>query len=254
MNKLFNLDYKHKNFTKRILAYLKKIDMETQEMLLEYCIISKEMDSKIKEEHRNYLLDEIFIGKYKKINDTYISWLLFDEKIRNYERIRCLKNIDDGWQDCDEDDIELFKNKDVSGNIEEIKNNPYGYYGLLEKDKKTEIINFKLVKILSVKTTKKNIIPSGKVCSTYEMFELIEILEKFKIRPENEDKKIWEKLQKLNKNDLISMKLNKKLKGKIEDMDDEDLIRKYIFWYNFDRKPICDKIQKVMKEKGLIIS
>ena len=66
--------------------------------------------------------------------------------------------------------------------------------------------------------------------------------------------KIWEKLQKLNKNDLISMKLNKKLKGKIEDMDDEDLIRKYIFWYNFDRKPICDKIQKVMKEKGLIIS
>jgi len=253
IDSLFNLDEKHKRFKKRIFGILKKIDMESQELLLEYCIIAEENDTKTNEFHRNYLLTEVFIGKFKKINDIYISWLLFDEKIKNYNKLRCLKNIDDGWQDCEDDEIELFINKDENMDVENIKNNPYGYYGFLEKDKKTEIMNFKLVKILKEKTTKKNKIPSGKVCHTFDMFELIDILENLEIHPSKEDNKLWKKLEKNSKSDILSMKLKKNLKTKIDETEEIDMIRKYIFWYDFDRKILCDKIFKAMKDKGLII-
>ena len=77
-----------------------------------------------------------------------------------------------------------------------------------------------------------------------------QLIEEEKLNPKDEDEDLWEILQKLNKDELLlSISKKNKLKNKIEDMN-EDLIRKYIFWYNFDRKPICDKIQKVMKEKN----
>ena len=254
INSLFNLDEKHKRFKKRILGILKKIDMESQEILLEYCIIADENENKTKEFHRKYLLSEVFVGKYRKINDIYISWLLFDDKIKNYNKLRCNKNINDEWQDCEENEIELFMNKDENRDIENIKNNIYGYYGILEKDKKTDIMNFKLVKILKEKTEKKNKIPSGKVCYTFDMFELIDILEKLQIYPSNENSSIWKKLEKMNKQELLSINVKKNLKIKIDEIgDDVNLIRKYIFWYDFDRKIICDKIFNVMKDKGLII-
>ena len=254
INSLFNLDEKHKRFKKRILGILKKIDMESQEILLEYCIIADENENKTKEFHRKYLLSEVFVGKYRKINDIYISWLLFDDKIKNYNKLRCIKNINDEWQDCEENEIELFMNKDENRDIENIKNNIYGYYGILEKDKKTDIMNFKLVKILKEKTEKKNKIPSGKVCYTFDMFELIDILEKLQIYPSNENSSIWKKLEKMNKQELLSINVKKNLKIKIDEIgDDVNLIRKYIFWYDFDRKIICDKIFNVMKDKGLII-
>ena len=52
----------------------------------------------------------------------------------------------------------MFKNKDASRDIEEveqIKNNPYGYYGYYEKDKKSDVINFKIIKNIERKNDKE---------------------------------------------------------------------------------------------------
>jgi hypothetical protein len=152
----------------------------------------------------------------------------------------------------------MFKNKDASRDIEEveqIKNNPYGYYGYYEKDKKSDVINFKIIKILKEKTTKKNKIPSGKVCSTFEMFDLIDILNAFEVKPplNEDDKKRWKKIKKMDFKELVDSQTKKKLKDKINGMTDEKLVRKYIYWYDLDRPVICEKISEVMKEKGLII-
>ena len=74
------------------------------------------------------------------------------------------------------------------------------------------------------------------------------------IYPSNENSSIWKKLEKMNKQELLSINVKKNLKIKIDEIgDDVNLIRKYIFWYDFDRKIICDKIFNVMKDKGLII-
>jgi hypothetical protein len=51
------------------------------------------------------------------------------------------------------------------------------------------------------------------------------------------------------KNSLKKVKLKDKIKG----MTDEKLIRRYVYWYDLDRKDICEKISEVMKEKGLIL-
>ena len=208
-------------------------------------------------------MSKFFSGKYKKFeNGVYISWLLYNERLKNYDSLRYMNVRDDGWSNCDLDEnsdiIEMFKNKDASKDIdaiEEIKNNPYGYYGYYEKDKKSDVINFKIIKILQEKTTKKNKIPSGKVCSTFEMFDLIDILNAFEVKPplNEDDKKRWKKIKKMDFKELVDSQTKKKLKDKISGMTDEKLVRKYIYWYDLDRPVICEKISEVMKEKGLII-
>ena len=256
---IFKLDVNKRNFPENILGLINKLDEETQETLLEYCIIAKE--SKINDdssEIRDYILNKIFNSKFKLFDNIYISWLLFDDKINNYDSLRCLRNNSDEWEQCNEDEVKLFLEKDVSRDVEYIKNNPYGYYGIFEKNKKTNEINFKLVKILEQKTTKKNIIPTGKVCSSYEMFELIDLLMKLEVDPstlKEEERKRWELLNKQNINDLKNGKWKKALKTKIDEINhDLNKIKNYIFWYDFDRKVICKVISESMNEKGIILS
>jgi len=168
-------------------------------------------------------------------------------------------SMEDGWNDVDIDSnadiIEMFENKNETKDVEQIKNNPYGYYGYYEKDKKSDAINFKIIKILKEKTTKKNKIPSGKVCSTYEMFDLIDILNVFEVKPpiNIDDKKRWKQIKKMDLDELKNSLTKVKLKDKIKGMTDEKIIRRYIYWYDLDRKDICQKISEVMKEKCLII-
>jgi len=266
MDELFSIKDNDKKFETRILNCLKKIDIQYQELLLESCIIAEEENKAENEPNRKYLLSKFFSGKYKKFeNGVYISWLLYNERLKNYDTLRYIFSddiINNSWENCDlgenSDIIEMFKNKDASRDIEEveqIKNNPYGYYGYYEKDKKSDVINFKIIKILKEKTTKKNKIPSGKVCSTFEMFDLIDILNAFEVKPPlNEDeKKRWKKIKKMDFKELVDSQTKKKLKDKINGMTDEKLVRKYIYWYDLDRPVICERISEVMKEKGLII-
>ena len=256
---IFDLDVDHRKFERLILAFIKKIDIEIQETLLEYCIIAEEKGLEEKEEIRKYLLNEIFRSKYKKIDGIYVSWLLFDEKVGNYDKLRFLDDPDGEWRDADKDeDIEFFRGREETVDVEEIKNNPFGYYGTFDKNKKTNEIKFKIVKILAEKTTKKNKIPSGKVCNTFEMIDLIEILEKLGIHPSQEktkeDKEYWKKIQRMTIDELKKIKgMKKNLKAKIEEITDEDEIRRYVFWYGKDRMILCEKISKEMKDKALIV-
>ena len=47
--------------------------------------------------------------------------------------------------------------------------------------------------------------------------------------------------------------MKKNLKAKIEEITDEDEIRRYVFWYGKDRMILCEKISKEMKDKALIV-
>lgn len=260
IDKLFSIKEDDKNFESKIVNLLNKIDERYQEMLLESCIIATEQNTSENEFYRKYLLSKFFSGKYKKFeNGVYISWLLYNDKLKNYDSLRYMAVMDDGWNDVDIEHnaeiIEMFENKNETKDVEQIKNNPYGYYGYYEKDKKSDAINFKIIKILKEKTTKKNKIPSGKVCSTYEMFDLIDILNAFDVKPpiNIDDKKRWKQIKKMDLEELKNSLTKVKLKDKIKGMTDDKLIRKYIYWYDLDRKDICEKISEAMKEKGLIL-
>jgi len=243
---------------RNMLSFIQRLDMETQEILLEYCIIADEKEVIQNEKVRNYLLREVFVGKYKKIKGVYISWMLFIEKLQNYEKLRFLDDINGEWRDAESDeDVLLFRSINEASDVEEIKRNPYGYYGIFDKNKKTNETKFKIVKILEEQTTKKNKIPSGKVCQTYNTFELIDILERLEIYPSEEkmkeDIESWEILQ--NKSmDEIKSGSSVKLREQLEKMTDEDKMRRYVFWNGKDReKVLCIKILNGMKEKRLII-
>jgi len=260
IDRLFSINEDDKNFESKIVNLLNKIDETYQEMLLESCIFAEEQNASENEFYRKYLLSKFFSGKYKKFeNGVYISWLLYNDKLKNYDSLRYMVSMEDGWNDVDIDSnadiIEMFENKNETKDVEQIKNNPYGYYGYYEKDKKSDAINFKIIKILKEKTTKKNKIPSGKVCSTYEMFDLIDILNVFEVKPpiNIDDKKRWKQIKKMDLDELKNSLTKVKLKDKIKGMTDEKIIRRYIYWYDLDRKDICQKISEVMKEKGLII-
>jgi hypothetical protein len=260
IDRLFSIKEDDKNFESKIVNLLNKIDETYQEMLLESCIFAEERNTSENEFYRKYLLSKFFSGKYKKFeNGVYISWLLYNDKLKNYDSLRYMVSMEDGWNDVDiennGDIIEMFENKNETKDVEQIKNNPYGYYGYYEKDKKSDAINFKIIKILKEKTTKKNKIPSGKVCSTYEMFDLIDILNAFEVKPPMniDDKKRWKQIKKMDLDELKNSLKKVKLKDKIKGMTDEKLIRRYVYWYDLDRKDICEKISEVMKEKGLIL-
>ena len=142
-----------------------------------------------------------------------------------------------------------------------------GYYGFLTYDennnekfniiKKNELKNKKIeaVKKPKTKSKKKDIhenetidlrsINTGKLCSSWEVLDLIEIILLLKIHINAEE------LSKINVKDIQDKKISTFIESK-NITDDED-IKKIIYYKNLKKKELlCDIILKNFKEKELI--
>lgn len=198
---------------------------------------------------QNVILAEV-LNKTKNINVR--------TKILNYYKgfYTLDKEKGDYFIFLDDDHLKLTENKkwiqyDMKDEIEqqqikrikEVKNNPYGYYGLFNP----RLNEFCLTQIEdnseNVDTRKKT---SGKRCYDWNTETLLDIVvRKIKLDvPETKKLLNFEKMQSL----ALKNKYHKK-----QDLNDAETLERLIHWSKFSRKYLCSNIYDFFKNKNLIV-
>jgi superfamily II DNA or RNA helicase len=156
----------------------RSFDPDIQEKLLESFVQAEEENIKVNEPLRT-----VFLNTYNKnflfnVGNKVISILLYeDKKGHNKDNIRCYDKRSKKWSSCNEEEI-----KQAISIIESKKSvlktdNPYGYYGVKDKDGKFKIVTLRTGK--NIYTAKgeidKRVVKSkgeGTVCGTGDNFNL----------------------------------------------------------------------------------
>ena len=225
------------NSSDNLEKFINKFNMETKELLLEYSIIAK-LENK-KSNVGDFILD-YFKYFYKKIDDTWYIWLLYDDKLKNYKNIKCLyvnKEVGEyEWSHCTKKQIDTFtevKNEE----LEKITHNIYGFHGKYGKfDNKTGKNIFVLIKN-EVKTHKDKKIDTrllfkGQDCKSYDKIELSNIIiNNFNIKNMSEIQHCIP-----HSNIIVDQDLNTKLLEK------------------FKKEELCCIIKDFLEKKNLIIN
>jgi hypothetical protein len=259
MPKLFNNLKNEKNIDKK-REILHKFPLNIQEFLLESAVLSREYaigDVGLRE----FLLQE-FKPFIVKLDENVIISTLTDN-------LRCL-DIEDikenKWEDCSEENKIKVKEQTEKKKTE-YRENPYGYYGLLDKtndkfsivDITTEKDKIRLTKSGKVDTRRAR---KGKACDpSWKHKELLNLINKIKLEyPDTFDqkynKKSNEDLNKEYDNDRYIEISKAFTKEEFNDMTKEDKLR-LMYWgssgkESISKSKICNSIQKWFKDNNLL--
>jgi len=180
---------------------------------------------------------------------TGLSYTVSSQNITSKNKIRILSMNEDGiyrWKFIGENKEQeyLDKIKKTGKKKEKIgfENNPYGIYGTISsKDKK-----FRLV----IKVEKGQARKTGKVCSSFELKEIISIFllinyfgEQIGGDPSLDKDKIIDKLRK--------SKVVNKTREELNEFDEEDL-RKILSLVGKQQTDLCEILQKWFQDNGLL--
>jgi hypothetical protein len=218
-------------FSNNLEKFINKFNMETKELLLEYSIIALIKDKKTKV--RDFILD-YFKYFYKKIDTTWYIWLLYDDKLKNYNSIKCLdENYE--WNSCNNKQINTYtdvKNKE----LKKITRNSYGFHARYGKfDNKTGknifvLIKNEVEKEITDKKIDTRLLFKGQDCKSYDKSELIKIiLDNFKIKNMSD---IKDCITPIDDNDELDIKVLEK----------------------FKKEELCCIIKNFLESKNLIIN
>lgn len=230
------------------------------EFFIEASILAKKLNINKNIKIRDLIL-KYFESYYGEIDGLWLSWYLFeDENI-----IRCLKN--NTWEDCGEEYKEKIDSQRKSQK-QKLEKNPYGFYGQIDR------INniFSIRDVSEPIPTKGQQIKSGKVCSTWTLKPLFDlVLDKFNMQVPSEDKmnvneqKLWNTIKKYS-SEKIWLELSKKIKfiknryGSIDNFPKNppknmniDELRRLLFWASQDKDVLCKYLQQWFESKGLLI-
>lgn len=249
---------------------LRKFPLYIQEYLLETSILSKELGLEGVNSVREFIIEE-FNNFIESFDDLIVSTLLYSSKIGE---LRCLniKDIDDIkdikdelWEDCSKDNTDRVLDK-ISKKKMEIHDNPYGYYGIINKaNDKFSIANIlaEKEKVRITKTGKVDTrrVSTGRVCTTWDHEELLILIDKIKLSYPKEfadryKKKTDEYLTNEYDNKLF-VKISKIMdKDKFEKLSRDDKLR-LMYWgisgkEKINKPDICDAIEKWFKENDLL--
>lgn len=254
MPKLFN-SLKNEQDTEKRHQILHKFPLNIQEFLLETAILSEERElGNIG--LRNFLLDE-FKPFILRMDDVIVSTLTDNMRCLNIEDIK----EDVNWEDCSEDNKTKVKEKKEEKKAE-FRENPYGYYGLLNKSaNKFSIVDMSAEKdkIRLTKTGKidTRITRKGKQCNpSWKHSELLVLIDKIKLDiPKDFEKKYSKKSDSDLNNEYSNDKYSEIPKAFTEEqfveMSREDKLR-VMYWSTLKKDPICNAIQKWFKDNNLL--
>ena len=249
-------------------SILRKFPASVQEFLLESSILSEEKGITGVHNIREFILDEFrpFVERFEE-DELIVSTLLYS--IDQNEKIRCL-DISDikeevEWKDCSDNDIEKVMER-LSQKKMEIHENPYGYYGILNKSTdKFSIANIvsEKQKVRITKTGKNDTrrVSTGRVCTTWDHEELLILIDKIKLTYPDDFKKRYSKkdddqLKKEFDNKLFA-KISKIMdRDKFDSMSRDDKLR-LMYWgisgkEKVNKPDICDAIEKWFKDNDLL--
>uniref|UniRef100_A0A6C0E1M7 Helicase ATP-binding domain-containing protein n=1 Tax=viral metagenome TaxID=1070528 RepID=A0A6C0E1M7_9ZZZZ len=268
-----------------IINKILELNVEIVEILLEQIIISKIEKIEKEKSFADLVFDNFFYKYCLKIDDQnilYISWLQCNKhKKDNIRTLIKTKNNNLQWVDYSDSVSKEVPKPDFKKRIEKHMKSSMkffqehlkafeqkiGYYGFLTYDenknekfnivKKNELKNKKIEAVKKPKTKSKKkdknenetidlrSINTGKLCSSWEVLDLIEIILLLKI-PIN-----TKELNEINVKDIQDKKISAFIESK-NITDDEDK-KKIIYYKNLKKKELlCDIILKNFKEKELI--
>jgi hypothetical protein len=260
MPKLFNSLKTEKDVSKK-REILYKFPLETQEFLLETAVLAGERSTG-NVSLRTFLLDEFkpFIIRLEEEN-MIVSTLT--------DNLRCLDLEDvkeSEWEDCSEENKRKIREKKEEKKME-YRENPYGYYGLLDKltdkfsivDIIAEKDKIRLTKTGKVDTRRKS---KGKACDpSWKHKDLLILINKIKLEYQDDfDRKLVKKSNNELENEYDNDKYKEIAKAftnqEFKDMSKEDKLR-LMYWgssgkESISKAKICKAIQKWFKDNNLL--
>jgi hypothetical protein len=243
---------------------LRKFPLSVQEFLLETCILSSELGLSGINNLREFILEE-FKQFIERFDNMIVSTLLYKT---DEDKIRCLELEDikeKEWEDCSEENIKKVIER-ISQKKIEIHENPYGYYGILNKENdKFSIANIvaEKQKVRITKTGKVDTrrVSTGRVCTTWDHEELLQLIHKIKLEF---PKEFLDKYKRKTDEDL-NKEYNNKLFIKITKIFDKDTFRnmsrddklRLMYWgisgkEKINKPEICEAIERWFKDNGLL--
>lgn len=239
------------------MARLPKI---AREFFIEGSILARKMGVTKNVKIRDLIL-KYFESYYDEFDGMWLSWYLFEDE----NVIRCLKG--NTWEDCGEEYKEKIDARRRSQR-QKLETNPYGFYGQIDR------INniFSIRDVSQPIPTKGQQIKSGKVCSTWTLKPLFDlVLDRFNMQVPPEDKmevseqKLWSAIKKYSP-ERIWAELAKKVKfvknryGSVDNFPSKppknmsiDELRRLLFWASQDKDVLCRYLQQWFESKGLLI-
>jgi superfamily II DNA or RNA helicase len=177
INVINDFDLKDQDKYKYASNLIFELEPELQEQLIEYSIINKMLDPT--EKNIKELTLKLFNSDIVELPEMYIS-----THLKNKDKYRYLyktaTSIDE-WDYVDDEILTKLEYKqqefEIQQNVENIENNPFGYYGIITKDE-----TFKIVRILTEeekKTQDKRTISTGQNCNTLKIKHLLDMIIKF---------------------------------------------------------------------------
>ena len=213
-----------------------QLPMYLQEKLLCLCISLKNVETK-----NNFVRDMVLNNYrlyFKIIENEAFVWL-------NIESYKCTSNYNniENWRKCNSKDVKKIETMKKEREQTKMKDNPYGYIGLLNRV--TNDFCLKKADVVEVDDKRKKFV--GKRCQNWKKKELVDLISnKLKVNPDNEN-------FGFDYSDVEKMKLNPKfrdilnLDGTLKDY------KRIAFWDVQDINYICTKIMQDLKDKELVI-
>ena len=253
----------------KIKKILSKLPTNVIELIIENSILSKLKDIQKNKIQRDVILNfyKTYYKKYKK-EDEELFWICtysyYDTNI-----LRCLKDINEGWVNCTENDI-AFYNKQKEEEEDIIKKgttNPYGYYGKFNGD------NFCISEVDEEalkeyeKTGDARLLKTGGRCNQGKfqkgnLWNLI--INIFNLPLPSDTRKdipnnlqYWKEINDLNSKKKIDYIKNSKyftevLADKDIDNKDEDEINRLYYWIRQSGDVKCKMLREFLEEKNLL--
>jgi superfamily II DNA or RNA helicase len=233
--------------------YFNKLSNEINEMMIEHSIVAEINDLEKNRLSRKLIL-KYFENYFKRFEDEegnpiWISWYLLDKD--NIIRYMFESSIGE-WFNGDENirDVVLEYKKTLQ---DQLDNNPYGFYGQINRGK-----NKFCIRDVRTKVLKKHKQLSGRVCSTIHRYELINLASRIlnidgndiALNNETNKSKLWNKINS-TKNYLSKSIADKKIELTNESSIEE--MRRFIYWGNKNVKDLCNSIQNWLEVNGLLV-